>query len=125
MRQTPTLKAEKFCEAFYTWAEACQTEPPADDEDKKRWRKEFVHHWDFISIAIHKSCLLNRLIYAREPLRTEMCPQHKGKWSGCVFEKLECGCQSGSNVTGWLKPSNKQKSSKTSAKIKTRRAPAR
>jgi hypothetical protein len=98
----PTLNAEEFCEAFYTWANACQTELPTDDEDQKQWRKEFTHHWDFISVAIHKSCLLDRLIYAREPLRTEMCPRHKGKWSGCVFEKLECGCQFGSNVTGWL-----------------------
>ena len=104
----PTLKAEEFCEAFYTWAEACQTELSTDDEDQKQWRKEFANHWGYIELAIHKSCLLDRLIYAREPLRTEMCPVHKGKWSGCVWEKLECGCQFGSNVTGWLTPSAKQ-----------------
>jgi hypothetical protein len=105
----PTLKAEEFCQAFYAWAEARQTELPADDGDQKQWRKEFAHHWSFIALAIHKSCLLDRLIYAREPLRTEMCPVHKCKWSGCVFENLECGCQFGSNVTGWLTPPNHQK----------------
>src|ERR1700692_2427425 len=112
----PTLKAEEFCAAFYTWAEACQTELPADDEGMKHWRKEFADHWSFMELAIHKSCLLNRLIYAREPLRTEMCPAHKGKWSGCVFEKkLECGCQFGSNVTGWLMPPDKSRKKKMQA----------
>jgi hypothetical protein len=107
----PTLKPEEFCEAFYTWAEACQTELPTDDADKKQWRIKFADHWSFIELAFHKSCLLDRLIYAREPLRTEMCPRHKGKWSGCVFEKLECGCQFGSNVTGWLVPPEQEKGS--------------
>jgi hypothetical protein len=105
----PTLKAEEFCKAFYTWAEACQKELPTDDDDMKQWRKDFAAHWSFIALAVHKSCLLNRLIYGREPLRTEMCPEHKGKWSGYVSEKLECGCQFGANVTGWLQPPNKQK----------------
>jgi hypothetical protein len=40
----PTLKAEEFCQAFYTWAEACQTELPTDDENQKQWRKEFADH---------------------------------------------------------------------------------
>lgn len=104
----PKLNAEEFCEAFYTWAEACQKELPGDDKDQKQWRKEFAHHWEFIKLAIHKSCLLDRLIYARESIRNEMCPLHKGKWSGYVLEKLECGCQFGPNVTGWLNMSNKK-----------------
>src|ERR1700676_4651157 len=108
----PTLKAEEFCKAFYTWAEACQTELPTDDEGTKQWRKDFADHWSFIALAIHKSCLLDRLIYGRERLRTEMCPEHKGKWSGCVFEKLDCGCQFGANATGWLKPTKTQKRDK-------------
>jgi hypothetical protein len=70
----PTLQAEEFCEAFYTWANACQTELPADDEDRKQWRKEFADHWSFMELAIHKSCLLDRLIYAREPLRKKCAP---------------------------------------------------
>jgi hypothetical protein len=107
----PTLQAEEFCVAIYTWAEACQTELPTDDEDQKRWRKEFADHWSFMALAIRKSCLLDRLIYAREPLRSEMCPVHLGKWSGCVWEDLGCGCQFGPNVTGWLRSSNQDKES--------------
>lgn len=105
----PTLKEEEFCEAFYTWANACQTELPTEDDDQKQWRKEFASHWRFIELAIHKSCLLDRLIYAREPLRTEMCPVRK--WSSCVVENLECSCQFGSNVTGWLARSNPEEPS--------------
>lgn len=108
----PALKPEEFCKAFYTWAEACQTELPGDDEDRRQWRKEFAVHWNFIALAVQKSCLLERLIYAREPLRTEICPRHKGKWSGWVLEKLECGCQFGSNVTGWLKAPTQRKKRK-------------
>lgn len=108
----PKLKAEEFCEAFYTWAKACQTDLPTDDEGTKQWRREFVSHWSFIELAIRKSCLLDRLIYGRELLRTEICPIHKGRWSGYVRENLPCGCQFRSNVTGWLVPSNHQKSVK-------------
>jgi hypothetical protein len=116
----PTLKAEEFCNAFYTWAEACQTELSTDDEGMKQWRKDFANHWSFIELAVHKSCLLNRLIYGREPLRTEMCPVHKGKWSGCESETLDCGCQFASNVTGWLVPSKKQKGAKQKASRRNR-----
>jgi hypothetical protein len=73
----PTHKAEEFFKAFYTWAEACQTELPTDDEEQKRWRKEFSSHWSFIELAIHKSCLLDRLIYARE-----------SNWANHVFSGL-------------------------------------
>ena len=101
----PTLKAEEFCKAFYTWAEACQTELPTDDEDTKQWRKDFADHWSFIALAVHKSCLLNRLIYGREPLRTEMCLVHKGKWSVCILGGF--GMWLSVRIkTGWLKPSD-------------------
>ena len=103
----PTLKAEEFCEAFNTWARVCQAELPTDDSATKRWREEFATHWGFLESAIHKSYLLDRLIYAREPLRTVMCRQHRGKWSGWVFEESDCDCQFGPNVTGWLMNSSR------------------
>ena len=31
---------------------------------------------------IRKSCLLDRLLYAGEPLSATPCPLHKGRWSG-------------------------------------------
>jgi hypothetical protein len=54
----PTLEAEEICKAFYTWAEACQTELPADDENQKQWRKEFAWRWSFMELAIHKAVFL-------------------------------------------------------------------
>jgi hypothetical protein len=49
---------------------------------------------------IAKSCLLYRLMYAGEELRTEQCPTHKGRWSGWSF--TPCACSFGPNLTGWL-----------------------
>ena len=50
-----------------------------------------------------KSNLLARLVYQDEPLRTERCPEHKGRWSGCTFGSSKCPhCMDGLNVTGWI-----------------------
>jgi hypothetical protein len=54
-----------------------------------------------LSLFIGKSCLLSRLIYAGEPLRTRPCPIHRGRWSGC-FKVCPAGCNFEENVTGWL-----------------------
>jgi hypothetical protein len=59
-------------------------------------------------LAIHKSSLLYRLLYNREPLRQYKCPTHQGHWSG-----LDAGlslnmtdglpyCPWGCQMTGWL-----------------------
>lgn len=77
---------------------------PSDDEHKIAWRKEFQEHWMFISRSISKSCLLDRLLYGGEKLRTEMCPVHKGHWYGCSpSNEITCGCDHGICITGWLK----------------------
>jgi len=49
---------------------------------------------------ITKSCLLNRLIYAGEALRTQPCPIHGGEWSG--YQECPAGCNFGYDATGWL-----------------------
>lgn len=51
---------------------------------------------------VHKSCLLSRLIYAGEQLRTRKCPVHHGRWSGYLLEPCPARCNFGLNVTGWL-----------------------
>ena len=51
---------------------------------------------------VSKSCLLARMIYAGEPLRTRPCPIHRGKWSGCPPEPCPAGCSFGWDLTGWL-----------------------
>lgn len=120
------LEPQKFCEAFYDWAKACQTELPTDDANTKIWRQEFRSHWQFVEIAIQKSCLLYRLIYAGESLRAKMCRVHRGKWSGCVPEKLPCGCQFGSNVTGWLRENGmKNLRMKPGSRIRGKEGPRR
>lgn len=104
VEQKPPRDPSEFCKAMDTWAQACVTVLPTDDEEKIAWRKEFQDHWLFIRRSISKSCLLDRLIYGGEKLRTEMCPEHKGIWSGCRMSgEITCGCGHGICVTGWLK----------------------
>lgn len=53
-------------------------------------------------LDIRKSCLLARLIYAGEPLRTRPCRIHQGTWSGIGFEPCPDGCNYGLQYTGWV-----------------------
>jgi hypothetical protein len=76
-----TVQIERICDRMRNWAR--------DKDD--------VSH---LALSIEKSCLLDRLIYGGEPLRTERCPKHKGRWSGCVPDPCPI-CSYGSNVTGW------------------------
>jgi hypothetical protein len=102
----PVLPASEFCQAFWTWANACITPLETDDAERREWRQEFTEHWKFIFLALSKSCLLDRLIYGREKLRTKLCPIHKGTWSGQSVNKPGCGCAHKKGtvhcLTGWL-----------------------
>lgn len=68
-----------------------------------------------LDLAVRKSCLLSRLIYVGEPLRTRKCPRHEGRWSGIPWPGAkcthgpDCKCASGCEciapcgcATGWL-----------------------
>ena len=55
-----------------------------------------------VFLQISNSNLLWRLIYQGEELRKEMCPVHKGTWSGYGFDEPYCECQHGFDITGWL-----------------------
>lgn len=75
----------------------------------RKWRDaleesgEFERQVQAIDLAfgmISKSSMLDRLIYGCEPLRTEKCPTHKGKWSG--LEDGRNDCPHGCGLTGWL-----------------------
>jgi hypothetical protein len=108
----PSYQISQFCKAMDTWANACMTPLPDDDDLQRAWRKKFKAHWQFLRLAIVKSNLLYRLLYAGEELRTEPCPKHKGHWSGCSLDVLTsegivlapsvCACQHEENITGWL-----------------------
>jgi hypothetical protein len=103
LREQGYIRIKRFCDAMDRWAHVCQKDLPTDGERQRRWRKEFGDHWQFIRLAIAKSCLLDRLIYGGEQLRMEMCPTHKGQWSGCnISGEKPCECQHDTCITGWL-----------------------
>ena len=78
LREQGYIRIDRFCYAMDRWAQVCQRELSTDDEHRRRWRREFSEHWQFIRLAIAKSCLLDRLIYGGERLCKEMCPTHPG-----------------------------------------------
>lgn len=62
-----------------------------------------VRHGHHALVFAWKSNLLFRLFYLGEGLRTEKCPEHEGRWSGChFFHDGPHACQCGYDVTGWL-----------------------
>jgi len=94
----------RFCTAMETWADAAATPLESDSQAARERRDQFGHHWQIIYGAIRKSCLLDRLMYGQEKLRTRPCPVHHGRWSGITSPPCEhCGvgptCQCN---TGWL-----------------------
>lgn len=126
----PVRPVSHYCKAFEDWgnvlrerlaeiekepeehAENCNSiknPPPGGycncarywSEQDKRWMTPVVEALNHLQLPIRKSNLLFRLIYLGEPLRTEKCPEHKGHWTGCWFDR-SCDCQSGYDVTGWL-----------------------
>lgn len=119
----PVMPVRAYCRALEAWAKVQVKNEAAEIAEKVKELREnptlaialggergitsernrgWRFHLDSVLLAIRKSNLLHRLIYLGEPLRTEMCPEHKGRWSGCQPEPCPHGCSSGINVTGWL-----------------------
>ena len=98
----PCLPASKYCKALTTWAHI-------QSENEKN--EQFAQFYRVIENSIYKSCLLDRMIYGGEELRTEPCPVHKGVWSGISFGEGKCECSTGSCActTGWLPNKKKEK----------------
>jgi hypothetical protein len=97
------------CKAFELWFQAIaqmQKERPEQFEQDQTWGRALDARMA-LGIAIRKSNLLYRLIYLGERLRTEPCPEHKGRWSGYGWGRI-CACQDyehggyGPDLTGWL-----------------------
>jgi len=85
----PVKPVSQYCSALETWAKIKMKDDPN-------------YIFGPIYTDIHKSCLLDRLIYQNGKLRTVECPKHKGHWSGMWFNSpcecvAPCGC-----ITGWL-----------------------
>jgi hypothetical protein len=99
----PLLRLSDVCNTLRLWARTFCTPLPTDDEHKRKERAEYYEHFSRVDLAISKSCLLDRLFFQdNETVRTEPCPEHKGRWSGCNWDSPGCACRNGSNVTGWL-----------------------
>lgn len=52
-------------------------------------------------LAIDKSNLLARILYSGEKMRTQMCPEHKGRWSGIEWGP-DNACPHRCQLTGWI-----------------------
>jgi hypothetical protein len=69
--------------------------------------EEAAYQVERVFLSIRKSNLLARLLYSGEKLRTTMCPEHKGKWSG-----IEWGpdgvCPHKCQLTGWIQEEDDQ-----------------
>lgn len=108
----PVRPVSHYCNAFYAWRKAIADALERGDfrsvrsvkalglDTEEEWSR-VLSALNCLEIPIAKSNLLHRLIYIGEPLRLTPCPEHKGHWSGCGDE-CEYGCNSGSNVTGWI-----------------------
>jgi hypothetical protein len=100
------LPAREYCDAFRSWADVIRIklrDEELDDGERARW-EAVIAAFNSLQLPIGKSNLLARLIYNREPLRTQPCPIHKGRWSGYAMG-APClhGCNLGwADITGWL-----------------------
>jgi hypothetical protein len=104
----PVMPVSFFCDFLKQWARLYgepQKEERYEGENEARAKLHgMVNH---VFLQIQKSNLLWRTVYCGEEIRTEPCPIHKGRWSGCnIPEETQCkgACMSGNNVTGWLPP---------------------
>lgn len=93
----PVMPLSNFCDAIKTWFRCIETVNKRMDGFRQGY--SYYQHLYKIERDIKKSNLLYRLLYKKEPLRIEECPEHKGKYSG--IEKCSRGCEG----TGWL-PNN-------------------
>lgn len=112
----PIMPVTFFCDFLKEWAGLYGAPLPGEEnpEENKR-RRELGEKIQHVFIQITKSNLLWRRIYRGQPVRTEPCPSHKGRWSGCqLAETTECkgACMDGSNVTGWLPVKKVKKANK-------------
>ena len=103
----PVLALHNFCRAIELWMD-CIVKNNTDTTLKQGEWGQGHKYFTFLNqmrIDIRKSNLLGRLLYAEEPLRTRMCPLHKGHYNGeaMFFQKCPHLCDG----TGWLREREK------------------
>jgi len=99
----PVLPLGSFCRAMKAWMD-CIVKNNTDPALLQAWDNHGNRYFSFLGqlyIDVRKSNLLGRLLYAKEPLRTRMCPSHKGHYNGdaMFFNKCSHLCDG----TGWLR----------------------
>lgn len=67
---------ERVCKVIREWANLME------NAERIVSGKEFRQAWQSVNLAISKSCLLDRMLYAGEGISKIPCPVHKGQWSG-------------------------------------------
>ena len=98
----PVLPLSRFCSTMNAWRECIvknNTDPAL-----ARYANHGHQYYEFLEdvyMDIRKSNLLARLFFGKEPLRTRMCPIHKGHYDGnaMFFNKCPQLCDG----TGWLR----------------------
>jgi len=99
----PGLPLGNFCHAIELWMDCIvkNNTDPALNRDGIKQGSMYFEFLNLIRTDIRKSNLLGRLLYAREPRRTRMCPIHKGHRNGqaMFFEQCPLLCDG----TGWLR----------------------
>jgi hypothetical protein len=87
--RVPVQPVSRYCDSLRTWARCIR--------ERDGGRSDLCQAIDRAEMEIRKSSLLARLIYGGEPLRTRVCPVHKGRWSGLA------PCPHGCESTGWVR----------------------
>jgi hypothetical protein len=99
---TGKVEIARLCKSFVAWAKS-EEEIQGQRTYRGRIRDTSVQSLiGDIRLAIGKSSLLYRMIYAGEPLRLKACPIHNGHWSGSHGDPCPAGCNFGDTRTGWL-----------------------
>jgi hypothetical protein len=114
----PTVPVSRVCESMMAWAQVMEENGGTENGMLSSGLASGLTPALIRQVrwAMSKSNLLYRLIYLGEPLRTEKCPTHDGRWSGCNWHMPLCDCQKirledgrvvyDANVTGWLLDGN-------------------
>ena len=131
MKSSPNVTVKEYVAAFETWASVAklpvdedrllkhaliQLQIQVQDETSRSVEHYCLLFKTYLQVTvddkttcenlerrIRKSCLLDRLLYLGEPLRTKPCPDHPGQWWGCSPYKCPHGCDTGCGcLTGWL-----------------------
>ena len=104
----PVRPVSEYCQAFYDWHKAIiekvkRVEAGEERESMEGYYEGIRDALNTLVIPIRKSNYLWRRIYGDGFHRTEMCPEHKGRWSGYSHDRAcDYGCNHGYDITGWL-----------------------